>query len=54
MLYPILMLGAVTVTWNHWTLDSIAGVVTVAVAYALAGVFERAVQGARGVMPTAG
>ena len=41
VLYAILMVGAVTVTWNHWVLDSIGGGVTVVVAYALAGRVER-------------
>ena len=51
VLYPVLMLGAVTVTWNHWTLDSIGGVLTVAVAYVLAGVFERAVRAVDRAVP---
>ena len=39
--YPILMIAAVLITWNHWFLDAIAGCGTVAVAYALACLADR-------------
>lgn len=52
--YPILMAVAVTVTWNHWTLDSIAGALTVLAAYLLAVQVERriSVRRARAGRPT--
>jgi membrane-associated phospholipid phosphatase len=40
--YPVLMVVAVTVTWNHWTLDSVAGAATAMVAWFGAGVVARA------------
>jgi hypothetical protein len=40
--YPLAMYGAVTITGNHWFFDAIGGCLTVAAAYVLVRLAERA------------